>query len=99
MLYTLAASMKPLAVRASDSFTSPALRDIQDTFSCLPRTGLSHQQVAVRQRHPPLQTDGGKVRIWQPVGPLTPRLKKKKQKGEKEGAHEAEDNLSAADRG
>lgn len=38
-----------------------------------PSTGLSHQQVAVRQRHPALQTDGGEVRMWQPVAPLTPQ--------------------------
>lgn len=38
-------------------------------------TGLSHQQVAVRQRHPTLQTDGGEVRIWQPVATLTPGIK------------------------
>lgn len=57
------------------SSVSAALNDIQDT-SLLPYTGFSHQQVAVRQRHPTLQTDGGEVRIWQLVAPLTPRHKK-----------------------
>lgn len=55
---------------------------------CLPRTGLSHQQVAVRQRHPALQTDGGEVRIWQPVAPLTPGMKNILEERGREGRKE-----------
>lgn len=42
-----------------------------------PSTGLSHQQVAVRQRHPALQTDGGEVRMWQPLARWPPQALKK----------------------
>lgn len=96
--------MSPPAAFVPDSLMNKALRqrpfsDIQDTF-LLPCTGFSHQQVAVRQRHPALQTDGGEVRIWQPVAPLNPQAwgKKKKKEPQEEGEREAEDNLSVADR-
>lgn len=48
--------------------------------------GFSYQQVAVCQRHPTLQTDGGEVRIWQPVAPLTTGTKNRER-----GGSEAED--------
>lgn len=71
----------------------PLICDIQGTCSisiCHLCTGLSHQQVAVRQRHPALQADGGEVRVWQPVAPLTSGIKTIwEREGEKEGLSEA----------
>lgn len=69
---------------------------------CLPCAGLSHQQVVVCQRHPALQTDGGEVKIWQPVAPLTPGIKTTLESREGGGGGrqtEAWNNLSVPDRG
>lgn len=67
------------------------LYDLQNLFLHFPCAGFSHQQVAVCQRHPALQTDGGEVRIWQPVAPLTPGIKNLFRGEKGEGGREAED--------
>lgn len=87
MSRTTAVMSPPPVLYLVHSYTIRALYYLfQVTFRthfsiCLLCTGLSHQQVAVCQRHPTLQTDGGEVRIWQPVAPLTSGIKSTLEEG------------------
>lgn len=91
----LAASMKPSAVRIHDSFTSPAIRDIQDTFLLL---SALHRTLPSTSCCTP-ETSPATNRWWKGKNTAASWPTDPPEEGEEEGVHEAEDNLSAADRG